>query len=92
MLSEGSETITKTVKKVIPKLSYSIVEGNFKHLQGQILTLIEATITNEQQLKATKNLIKGYVNDKLTWLFDQYGEAEREIPDYNPVDLPGYNN
>jgi hypothetical protein len=73
----------RIVEQTIPKLSYEIVEGNFKHLQGQILTLIEAVVPEGRQLDSTKSAIKGYFNDKLTLLFDWYGPDDRETPKYS---------
>lgn len=82
----SNERIIKTVERDIPPLTYSMVEMNLKHVQGQVLTLIEAIIVDKQQLSATKDVIKNYFNAKLTHLFDMYGEDDREMPDYESTD------
>jgi predicted metal-dependent enzyme (double-stranded beta helix superfamily) len=80
-----SDKITSIVERNIPQLSYIIVEGNLKHLQGQILTLLEASM-DSQKLDAVKSLVRGYFNNKLTYFFDMYGQdgsSENEIPLYS---------
>lgn len=75
-----------TVEKEIPDISYELVEGIVKHLQGQILTLAEATV-EDSRLKATKDLIKGHFNDTYTRLFEPFmyhgTVSEGALPDYN---------
>lgn len=78
----GAKRFIKQVEKSIPNLSYDIVEGNLKHLQGQMLTLVEAVILDKGQLEATKSLVRGRFNEKLTHLFDMYGPGDRELPNY----------
>lgn len=78
--------IIRSIEKDMPILNYSLVEGNLKHIQGQVLTLIEAIILDKQQLSATKDIIKYYFNAKLTHLYDMYGEENREMPDYEPTE------
>lgn len=75
-----SRTISS--EREIPDMSYELIEANLKHIQGQILTLVEAVIANEESKKATKSVIKGYFNDKLTHLFDLYGPEDKETPNY----------
>jgi hypothetical protein len=66
------------------KLSYEIVEGALKHLQGQVLTVLEATVPAGEQQKATKSLIKGFFNEKLTHFFSMYGDtSKQETPHYS---------
>jgi len=43
--------------------NYSVF--SIKNIQGKILTLLEATITNDSQLKATKELVKSYFSELL---------------------------
>ena len=73
-----------TIEREIPDLSYDIVEGSLKHLQGQMLTLIETLGLSEMQTESTKSLIKNFINQKLTHLFDMYGpEDTNRIPAYS---------
>lgn len=86
------EKIKRTVEQEIPPLSYELIEGILKNLQGKVLTQFEASITNPMQLNAAKDLVKSHFNDKLTMLFDWYGEdSELEIPNYSQtkVDADG---
>lgn len=91
-MSQAEEkTVPERIKRVIerdtPALDYDIIESNLKHLQGQVLTVIEATVPQIDQCEATKMLIKGFFNDKLTHLFDMYGfESGKETPDYSDLD------
>lgn len=50
------------------KLEYQQVEAQIKFLQGKILTVIESSITNEQQLDAVKSLINSNFSNTLTWV------------------------
>lgn len=79
----------QTIEREVPELDYEIAEGNLKHIQGQVLTIIEVAITDPQQLKAVKSIIKRCFNDKLTYLFDMYGRnTGLEMPNYSSVGLP----
>jgi hypothetical protein len=74
------------IEREVPLLDYQALEGNFKHLQGKILTIVEASIIDRGQLEAVKSLIKSAVNDKLTWMFDLYGHStDQEVPAYSEV-------
>lgn len=88
-LSPGDRMVNQeidhiVIEREVTSLSYLTVEQSIKHLQGQILTVIEASITDSEQRTAVKGLIKGFVNDKLTWMFDLYGHTvAQELPNYN---------
>ena len=89
IIQEAVETdgdkITIT-RETPPELNYDILEMHLKHMQGQVLTIIEIALTDPKQLKATKDAIKERFNEKLTWLFDLYGHTtkiERETPEYS---------
>lgn len=49
-------------------LSFPDIQSQISFLEGKILTVIDAVITDERQLKATKDLIRNAVNDQLTWI------------------------
>lgn len=88
-LPPGDKVVDQNVDRIVierelPPLTYDQVEDNLKHLQGQILTVIEASMADDEQRKAAKSLIKGFVNDKLTWMFDLYGHtSSHELPNYD---------
>lgn len=42
----------------IKEVGYFRIEDSFRHLAGKILTIIDASISDKQQLKAIKDLIK----------------------------------
>ena len=88
-LPPGDKVVEQTkdtivIEREVPLLDYLMLEGNFKNLQGKILTIVEAAITNREQLEAVKSLIKSAVNDKLTWMFDLFGHtSNQEVPAYS---------
>ena len=48
------------------KLSYTDIEKQVKFLQGKTLTILEASFTNESQLKAVKDLTNRAFSEQLT--------------------------
>lgn len=56
----------KTLSRWIHREIDDLIELNFKHLEGKILTLLEATIPNAEQLKAVKDIVKDIVRDVWT--------------------------
>ncbi len=48
------------------KLSYEEVQKQIKFLQGKVLTVLEASFTNESQLKAVKDLVNKMFSEQLT--------------------------
>ena len=44
-------------------VSPEAVQAIIKNLAGKTFTLLDATITNEKQLKSMKDIIRGYVSD-----------------------------
>jgi hypothetical protein len=48
------------------KLSYGQVERQIKFLQGKVLTVIDASYSNEVQLKAVKDLLNRAFSEQLT--------------------------
>ncbi len=68
--------------------NYSLINKQLRFLMGEVLTVIDASIQNERQLKATKDLIKGKFSNKLSWLYELAGMPEevQEIAEMNPGD------
>jgi hypothetical protein len=50
------------------KLSYGQIERQVKFLQGKILTVIDASFSNEVQLKAVKDLINRAFSEQMSRL------------------------
>ena len=95
--STGNCEVRKTVltiEREIPELSYEIVEGNLKNLQGQVLTVIESIGGTIEQTMAAKSLIRSFFNQKLTHLFDMYAHTtEQELPNYSgPTPEDGFES
>lgn len=71
-------------------MRFSLIAKQFKHLMGEILTTLEATIDNDRKLEATKKIIKDQVHAKVNWVYEQCGCPEEE-QDYlmmnNPANL-----
>lgn len=53
------------------KLSYEEIEPHIKFLQGKVLTVIEASISDKDQLKAIKSLINHDFSNSLTFILGQ---------------------
>jgi len=59
-------------------MRFSLVSRNLRWLQGEILTILEASIDNDNKLKAVKDLVKDKISAKISWLYEQCGKPESE--------------
>lgn len=59
-------------------MRFSLVSRHLRWLQGEILTILEASIEDERKLKATKDLVKDKISSKISWLFDLCGRPYEE--------------
>jgi hypothetical protein len=50
------------------ELSYTSISAQVKFLQGKILTIVDASYSNERQLKAVKDLVNKMFSEQLTWI------------------------
>jgi len=50
------------------KLSYSAIETQIKFLQGKVLTVIDASFPQGNQLKAVKDLVNEKFREQLNWI------------------------
>lgn len=57
-MSKLKEISSNENKDGIKEIGYYSIEYAYKHLAGKILTIIDASIGDKQQLKAIKDLIK----------------------------------
>ncbi len=73
------------IEREVPEVSYELIEGIIKNLQGHVLTVTEAVVSNDK-LTATKSLIKNHFNDSLTRTFEVFMNnglvEEAQLPDY----------
>lgn len=64
-------------------LRFSLISRHLRWLQGEILTILEATIDNDRKLKASKDLVKDKISAKISWVYEQCGcpdgEEESEL-------------
>lgn len=47
-------------------LDFKEIQVDIKHLQGKILTIVEASMSNKDQLKAVKDLVNKMFSEQLT--------------------------
>lgn len=59
-------------------LRFSLISRHLRWLQGEILTILEASIDDERKLKAVKDLVKNQISAKISWLYEQCGCPENE--------------
>lgn len=66
----------------IPDLRYYEVIDDLRRLTGQILTTLEATIDNEKKLKATKDIMRGYMSQtmEILWTRTPQGKIHPSNP------------
>jgi hypothetical protein len=50
------------------RLPYGSIVSQFKFLQGKVLTVIEASYSDERQLKAVKDLVNKMFSEQMTWV------------------------
>lgn len=50
---------------------FSLISRHLRWLQGEILTILEATIEDDRKLKATKDLVKDKISSKISWIYEQ---------------------
>ena len=76
------------MKVSAPPISYELIEGNFKHVQGQVLTIVEAVLEDDRQLKAAKDLIKNSFNEVLTRMYQLC--LYNGVADTEDIETPNY--
>lgn len=54
-------------------LHFDLVKWQLKHLMGEILTTVEASIPGDRQLSATKDIVRKDFGRKINWLFELCG-------------------
>lgn len=62
-------------------LKAEFVTQNLQHLEGKILTIIDASIAEPTQNKALKDLIRNEFSDKWSWIFRVASGAVENLDD-----------
>jgi hypothetical protein len=57
---------------------YNYIEDNFRHLAGKILTIIDASISENRQNKCIKDLIKSEFSEKIYDVQRFYNEGKEK--------------
>ena len=83
-LNQKTGAITTTFQEPLERgeekaLRFSLASRHLRWLQGEILTIIDATLRDERQLKAVKDLVRDKFSSKISWLYEQCGTPESEI-------------
>ena len=66
----------------INNFSYFFVKGIVQDLQGKMMTLVEATVSDQVQRKAAKDIVRDHMHAKLNWLFESahFVEIDTDYP------------
>lgn len=62
-------------------MRFSFVSRHLRWLMGEVLTVVDATVADQRQLKAAKDLIKRDFASKISWIYEQCGCPEDEQSD-----------
>lgn len=57
-------------------MRFSLVSKQMRWLQGEVLTVLEASIEDDRKLKAVKDLIKDKFSAKISWIYELCGMPE----------------
>lgn len=75
----------------INQFTYFFVKGLIQDLQGKMMTLVEATVTDPTQRKAAKDIVRDHIHAKLNWLFESahFVEVDTNYPhEITPIVKP----
>ena len=64
---------------------YDLVARHLRWLQGEVLTVIDATIDDAIKRQAVKDLIKDKFSAKISWLYELCGKVEGQLYDDEPA-------
>lgn len=59
-------------------LRFSLISRQLRWLQGELLTILEASIDDERKLKAVKDLTKDKISAKISWIYEICGKPKTE--------------
>lgn len=66
-------------------LHFNMVSFHLKHLMGEMLTVLEATIDSDRKLNATKSIVKARFSRKLDWIYEICGLPEDGTDHFMPI-------
>lgn len=66
----------------INHFDYFFVKGTVKDLQGRMLTTVEAIVSDPEQRKAAKDVVRNIFHDRLNWIFESahFVEVDTSLP------------
>jgi len=76
---------TPKIKEV--ELSYDQIRAQIKFIQGQVLTVVDASYGDAVQRKAIKDIINNYFSDSLNWLYDLSHEGVQSLGETEMVQV-----
>jgi hypothetical protein len=82
MTNKPTEAEMKEIMKEVP-IAYLELESRVKFIQGKVLTTIEASISNEVQLKAVKDIVKMIFSENLTRLYNDMHPNQEMLSEYD---------
>jgi hypothetical protein len=62
------ESLNNKQLRELHALSYNVIQWQLKGLEGEILTIVEASTQDTEQRKAQKDLVKQMFSKKYRWL------------------------
>ena len=65
LVQETPYSFLNDIKEEHKDIAYSLSEDNVKRLAGKVLTLIDASIAEDKQNKAMKDLVKQYFRETI---------------------------
>ena len=68
--SNAYETELPDDIKAINYFDYFFVKDNFTHMEGRMLTIVESVLSDKEQRKAVKDLVKNEFANKYNWIFE----------------------
>lgn len=66
-------------------LEFSAIEAQLGHLEGKILTIIDASYSDERQLNAVKGLVKKMFREQRDWIGELCGGSTKTGITATPV-------
>ena len=67
-MSKKDNPVINSYKPKQNLMTYTGVQSQIKFLQGKVLTVIDASYSDERQLKAVKDLVNRMFSEQLTWI------------------------
>lgn len=75
-------------KRGTAAFSYSYVQSLIRKIAGKVLTVVDASLTNEKQLKAVKDIIRNQIAEELGQLWEASEQNHEKIIEDSVNALP----